>query len=453
MSRNRRAAIYCRISRDTEGKRLGVERQEHECRELAERLGWTVAEVLVDNDLSAYRGSKRPAYRQLVDAMHAGRIDAVLAWHPDRLTRQPRELEDLIDVLEATGTDVATVAAGTYDLTSAAGRMTARVIGATARYESEQKSARLKSKAAQLARDGKVGGGGTRPYGFATDRVTIVETEAAVIREAADLVRSGWSLRRVVRHLNERGYATVTGKPFSATVVRRMVTSPRVAGLRELRGEVVGEAEWPPILDRATWEDVRASLLDPARRKNHRMTRYLLAGIIESTEGTPMFSRPDASGNRRYLCLPVDGKPGSAIHADETEALVVEALLQRFDDVVLEIDGPDVDDHRAGDIAQVEAELEELAELRGRGEITLREWMAAREPLMARLDAARYVMTPTASSAVRDLLGRRGALRAAWPSLTFDQRQEIVRTCVEAVVVGPAVRGRNRFDPERISLR
>jgi hypothetical protein len=62
LSRMRRAAIYCRISDDREGAGLGVARQEADCRERAERLGWVVAGLYVDNDLSAYSGRVRPEY-------------------------------------------------------------------------------------------------------------------------------------------------------------------------------------------------------------------------------------------------------------------------------------------------------------------------------------------------------------------------------------------------------
>ena len=85
-----RAAIYCRISDDREGGALGVKRQEDDCRALAERRGWPVAEVFVDNDVSAYNGHVRPAYRRMLDAMKAGEVDAVVVWHLDRLHRHPK---------------------------------------------------------------------------------------------------------------------------------------------------------------------------------------------------------------------------------------------------------------------------------------------------------------------------------------------------------------------------
>lgn len=128
------AAVYVRISRDKVGAGLGVERQEADCRELAVRLGWNVAEVFADNDLSAYSGKRRPRYRAMLEAIRSGRIGAVLAWHTDRLHRSPIELEEYIAACNE-GRDVPThtVQAGPLDLSSPSGRMVARQLGAVAR--------------------------------------------------------------------------------------------------------------------------------------------------------------------------------------------------------------------------------------------------------------------------------------------------------------------------------
>src|SRR5262249_47107225 len=79
----RAAAIYCRISQDSEGRALGVKRQEADCRALAERKGWPVGEVYIDNDLGAYSGKPRPAYRAMLEALKAAAVDAVIVWHLD----------------------------------------------------------------------------------------------------------------------------------------------------------------------------------------------------------------------------------------------------------------------------------------------------------------------------------------------------------------------------------
>ncbi len=82
-----RAAIYTRISSDPKDTQLGVQRQEDECRQLVALRGWEVAGVYQDNDQSAFNGHARPEYRRLLEDVRAGRVQAVVAWHPDRLTR------------------------------------------------------------------------------------------------------------------------------------------------------------------------------------------------------------------------------------------------------------------------------------------------------------------------------------------------------------------------------
>ena len=101
-----RAGVYVRISSDPDQARAGVERQRQDCVAHCEGRGWEVVGVYEDNDISAYSGKARPAYRRLLEDLKAGTIDAVVAWHPDRLHRSPRELEEFIDVVESTGAAV-----------------------------------------------------------------------------------------------------------------------------------------------------------------------------------------------------------------------------------------------------------------------------------------------------------------------------------------------------------
>ncbi|HEY0471477.1 MAG TPA: recombinase family protein, partial [Kribbella sp.] len=139
MSTPTAAAIYCRISQDRAGAGLGVERQETECLELAGRLGWKVAEVYVDNDTPSKRARRRTAYERMLTDARAGHVDGIVVWHVDRLTRQPRELEDIIDAAEEHGISLATVQ-GELNLSTPNGRSVARMLGVMARQESEQKS-------------------------------------------------------------------------------------------------------------------------------------------------------------------------------------------------------------------------------------------------------------------------------------------------------------------------
>jgi DNA invertase Pin-like site-specific DNA recombinase len=83
---------------------------------LAAALGWDVVEVYEDNDIGAYSGKRRPAYERMLADLAAGRVDAVIAWHPDRLHRRPDELEPFIELIEHTGALVRTCTAGELDL-------------------------------------------------------------------------------------------------------------------------------------------------------------------------------------------------------------------------------------------------------------------------------------------------------------------------------------------------
>ena len=74
-----------------------------DCRALAERRGWVVAQEYVDNDQSAYRGKRRPEYGRMMEDLKDGFIDAVVVWHLDRLTRHPAELESFFDAMSSGG--------------------------------------------------------------------------------------------------------------------------------------------------------------------------------------------------------------------------------------------------------------------------------------------------------------------------------------------------------------
>jgi DNA invertase Pin-like site-specific DNA recombinase len=139
------AGIYARPSSDSEGTRLGVERQITDCEALAERLGWTVAGVYADDDASAWSEENHPEYRRMLDDLEKRVIDGILAWHPDRLTHHLGELEELIALVDDIGdVPIETVTAGGLDLSTSAGRSAARIVGAIARQGSDDASDRLR---------------------------------------------------------------------------------------------------------------------------------------------------------------------------------------------------------------------------------------------------------------------------------------------------------------------
>jgi DNA invertase Pin-like site-specific DNA recombinase len=444
----RRAAIYTRISRDTEGEGLGVARQLDDCRALAKRDGMDVVGEFSDNDVSAYSGKPRPGFADLCDRLKAGDIDVVLAWHPDRITRRPRELEDLIDLLEATSTTVQTVQTGPYDLATPAGRMAARIVGSVARHESEHKSARLRRKHEQLAEAGKLSGGGWRPFGFDDDRVTIRDDEAEALRWAVGEIVAGASLRSTCRRMP---MPTTTGKTWSATSLSRLLRSPRIAGLREHRGEIAGPAVWPAIVEREQWELCRLTLTDPARKAKRPPHRYLLTGTLFDHHGRRFQAWPSDNGRRVYRTSADDSGPGVAIDAEGLEEMVIEILsawagLIVASGVTFITETPTAGTGDLSVVTALEAEMSELARLHGEGSITLAEWMAARRPLEDRLAAARADLPKPGK--VLDISDY-----DSLPDWPFERRRNLVHGVFERIVIHPGVRGRNTFDRSRVKVK
>lgn len=441
-------------------------RQEADCRGLAERLGWEVEQVYTDNDLSAFSGKRRPAYEALLADADAGAVDAILAWHADRLHRSPRELEGFIDLCERRGLAVQTVSAGPIDLGTPSGRMIARQLGAVARYESEHKAERQRRKARELAEAGKQAGGGTRGYGYAADRRTIVPAEAAIIRESAERVLAGDPLRAIVRDLNRRGVATVTGTAWSTTVLRRLLTSGRIAGWREHHDLLTAAGDWPPIIDRPTLDRLRALLLDPGRRTTTGPTvrSYLLAGGLTRCGrcGNSMAGAPRADGVRRYICRrdpSGTGCNGCAILAEELDAHVRDAVLDYIDSPALAaaLEAHERQTVAAADLEALHADelaLEELArDYYAERTLSRAEYDAARDVLQSRVKGARQRMTRTnGTGKLRAVMGLGKALREAWDAESFDWRRALVLAVVEKVTIGPGRRGYNRFEPSRVSI-
>jgi site-specific DNA recombinase len=175
------AAVYCRISRARDEDQTGVDRQERLCREVAERLGLVVVPgcVFVDNNRSAWqRSRKRPGWDALLEAIRAGRVGHVIVYHPDRLMRQPRDLEELLTVSEEHDITLHGQA-NRRDLSDPDDRFFLRIEVAYACRSSDDASRRLQDALEDRAREGRVHAGAQRPYGYAPGGMVIIEEEAS----------------------------------------------------------------------------------------------------------------------------------------------------------------------------------------------------------------------------------------------------------------------------------
>lgn len=487
---SKRAAIYCRISDDRSGRGAGVARQREDCLALAGERGWTVVldeddeDTFTDNDVSAYSGRRRPAYERLCQRVQDGAVDVIVAWHPDRLHRSPRELETFIDVLETARASVATVKSGDLDLSTSSGRMTARVVGAVARNASDQTRERVQRAMLDRAQAGQPHGR-LRTYGLAGTRHPdgshsweVVEPEAEIIREVAQRLLAGENLTAITRDLHLRDVPTLSGKPWQRSSLRGIMVSARIAGWREHQpgrsnanvggvyngGEFVAEAQWPAIIDRATAEGVRRVLRVgdeqrfPARSRANVLAGLAFCGKCEA----PLRSRPTSRG-REVLCVkPPTGRGcgGVSMRAEPIITYLADLVRTSLDDGSfaqhLNRDAS-VDAGAAWRaVAHLETDMKALADDYGSGRLTRSEWMAARAPMLARLDAAQRDLRRVQGTGPGALLA--GGLKAwddAWADAAddVDKRRARLAQVFEAVHIDPAPRGsRARINLDRVRV-
>ena len=457
-----RACIYARISDDREETQLGVGRQIADCEALATNKAWQIVERYVDNDISAYTGKIRPEYRRMLDDIAAGRIDAVVVYHQDRLHRQPRELEEFFDVCDRAGVRNMATVSGDVDLSTDDGRFHARIMGAVARKSSDDQSRRIRRKHLEIAQAGRPAGGGSRPFGFEDDRVTIRESEASVIRELAERLLAGESIRSLCVDLGARDIRTVSGIPWQPTVLRRMMHSARISGQRSHRGEVVADAVWPAIITPRQREQIVALFADPSRRPKRAPQKYPLRGLLRcSLCGAQLVSRPRQDGRRRYVCAKAPRFTGCgkiAVLGEPIEMFVTEAVLTALDSPELAeaVRGKVRASTDATDQARIDLltrRLDELAAVYAEGSISIREWLAARDPLQGQIDTLRQSVARESSlRLVEEHVGRGGVLRGEWDGLGIGRQHALLRAMLVEVLVSPALYGRKMFDPTRFEL-
>ena len=437
-----KVGLYERISDDRELTEAGVSRQDKDCRRLAKSLGWTVAQVYRENDTSAFarrtinlpdgtsvRRVVRPEFRRMLDDLAAGTVDAVIAYDLDRIARDPRDLEDLIDVCETTKRPARSVT-GNLDLSTDGGITMARVAVAMANQASRDTARRVRRAQEENAARGRWNGGGRRPYGYTPDRSATVPAEAKVIREMARRVLAGEGINGLAKELRDRKVPNVNGKPWNRTSLRVMLTGPHIAGRLVYRGQEVGEAPWPAILDVDTWRAVCAEIAGRPRQDSG-LRHYLTGVLVCALCGDHLRGNGDA-----YICR---GCHRVSIHRERTESLVAGLLfayVRSLPTPRTTKPAPPPDD----------SQLAELAAMWGAQEITLAEYRKARAEIVKRLQATKPAPVKVPAWASRD------DLEHQWPDLSPLQQRTVARSVLASIRVKPTGPGLRVFDPSRLDV-
>ncbi|TSE01961.1 recombinase family protein [Skermania sp. ID1734] len=468
-----RSAIYLRVSLDQTGEGLAVERQREDCERIVRERGWTITETYVDNSVSAFsKTTARPAYERMTADYLSGRFDALVCWDLDRLTRQPRQLEDWIDYAEERGLRLVT-ANGEADLGTDGGRMYARIKAAVARAEGERKGARQSRAQQQRAAMGRPPRG-IRATGYTLDGEVIAE-EAEAVRAVYAAFTSGSSLKAIASALSgvEPVLRTVggvpmqqqdvpksvpvlptrSGRPWNATSVHSLLRNPRYAGWSMLSGKIVRDGsgepvrgQWEPLVDDALWLEVQRRLDDPTRKSNRVGTerKHLGSGLFVCD----VCDERVRSHNTRYRCA------GHVMRArDQIDGLVLRMVHGR-------LSKQDFPEHLPG---QADGRVEELRQHEQKHRDRIARARADYEDELIEADLYRGIRD-RAEAAIAALQSERLALTAGSvavvvlgaesPAEAFESAglavQRAVIDALAQVRLMPAPRGRKALDPETV---
>ena len=462
-----------------------IEVQQADNRKVIKRAGGALGLELSDGISAWKRGVRRKGWERLLARVESGESDGCVVWHTDRLFRQPRDLEKLIDLAEH-GYKIYS-AHGARDLSDPDDRFILRIEVAHAARSSDDTSRRMKHRFKTFRSQGRETGG-PRRFGFPgkdlawipgegqtrADRPDVsaeqVERERQALRDGAVLMLTeGGSGSKVAAAWNEAGVLSVHGLEWIPTTVMATLRRPALGGYLVHEGKIMGRLAGEPILDSRTYDRLTALL---ATRKRGRVAglTYIGTGILRcgvcglKLTAHPQRDRKNGPARIRYICARQRRGCGKvAIDLPKVDAELLAFAVERLSDErhAAELaDALTLTSHRLQIVRQEIGEIErlqrELSERVGQRKMTLTAFDAANEPLsadLARLTAERDVL---AAEAINEPVSASSAasIEASWLSGDISEKRAMLTRAIGAdkLCVMPAQTFGPRFDRRRLKL-
>jgi site-specific DNA recombinase len=273
--------------------------------------GWTLIRSRYDDGGYSGGSTDRPDLQRLLDDIRARKIDVIVVYKVDRLTRSLADFAKLVELFDAHGVSFVSVTQQ-FNTTTSMGRLTLNVLLSFAQFEREVTSERIRDKIAASKRKGLwVGGNLPLGYEMKNGKIAIVEEEAELVRSIFRRYLELGSVNELVRDLKERNIRTRTrqlatgatrgGIPFGRGALYYVLSNHFYIGEVKYKSEIL-PGEQPPIMDRALFEAVRQKSL--ARWSHRTVVRnksdHLLTGLLFDDAGHRMIPTHATKAGIRY---------------------------------------------------------------------------------------------------------------------------------------------------------
>ena len=380
-SKKVRCAIYTRVSTDQgleqdfnsldaqyDASQAYIRSQQH--------AGWTMVRAKYDDGGFSGGNTDRPALQRLLEDVRAGKIDIIVVYKVDRLTRSLADFAKLVELFDRHGVSFVSVTQQ-FNTTTSMGRLTLNVLLSFAQFEREVTSERIRDKISASKRKG-LWVGGMAPLGYDTKdrKITVNEAEAACVRTIFRSYLKLGSLNLLMADLRARGIVTKVrslktgqtagGIPFTRGPLAYLLRNRFYVGEVAFKGETL-TGEQPVIVDRELFDAVQAKLNEQVTNQKLSRTKSeaLLLGRIYDDRGhrmTPSHVRKGGIKYRYYISSALlQGRAKQAgtisrIPADEIEALVAKSVRGHLNDPTEIADAILVHNH----VARVEVQSDRL---------------------------------------------------------------------------------------------
>ena len=311
--------------------------------------GWTVVPERYDDGGFSGGNMQRPGMVRLLADVAAGKIDIILVYKIDRLTRSLADFAKIVDVLDKAEASFVSITQS-FNTTTSMGRLTLNMLLSFAQFEREVTGERIRDKIAASKRKG-MWMGGPVPLGYAVEnrRLVVVSKEADFVRQTMQRYLELNSVVELAEDLNRQGHRTkiqqrTSGPHKGGCLFRRgtlyhLLANPIYRGKIVHKGEVF-DGEHEAIVSLELWNDVQATLRANASGSSKRMKvaqPSLLVGMLTDGEGramTPSHATKPGRRYRYYVTRPdqLEGEPAWRVSAYDLEGLVCARIAELLTD-------------------------------------------------------------------------------------------------------------------------
>jgi DNA invertase Pin-like site-specific DNA recombinase len=299
--------------------------------------GWELLPDFYDDGGISGGTMERPALQRLLGEVKAGRVDVIVVYKVDRLTRRLVDFAKIVEVLDEAGASFVSVTQA-FNTTNSMGRLTLNVLLSFAQFEREVTGERIRDKIAASKKKG-MWMGGPVPFGYdVVDRRLVVnESEAEQVRLIFTRYLVASSFATLADDLAARGVRSklrpmrdgrvVGGTPFRAGGLRHLLANRIYLGEVNHRGQIY-PGEHPAIISPTLWEQVQQRLRTAASRPRSNLVSPL-AGRLGDSDGRSLIPAHANKGGKRYryyVSSTRDNRDGWRLPAGDLEAMVRRTL-------------------------------------------------------------------------------------------------------------------------------